>query len=503
MSDRNTRIRATQFRNLTLLPEDIKATNVLGSAMDGYIPSYDLATGEFTWIESSGGVSGSASYSVSFTNANLVSGILTVTHNLNVSHPVVVIYDNNSNEISPDEIIYVSVNSIQVDLSSFGTLSGTWYVRVIGGAISQIVIRDEDGDTKIQVEESADEDIIRFDIAGTEIANLQSDGIHGNLFKNTGLQNLLLNGDFEYWYSGTTSAPDGWTLNGTGATIVRESTEKKLGSYSAKITYGSDPAYIFQLIHSTRGIDYWKGRTITLSCWIKTSTASQARLFISDSILVTYSDYHSGSGNWELLTVTKTIDSSATFIRIACILNSSGSGYFDGVMVVEGNCPFIYSEHPEDHLYRQNIIGINPYDVVTSSDNSNFNGLTKNMNYAYPTNINQYLNFSLRIPVDLYGKSIVIDSFTVYYNTQANGDYIDLVRINYVGDDGIVVTILTHNDDIANGTNGDGNHDIIDTPLTINVDRPLNFYLVIAGTDTNTDVRFYSAVIKYHIKVHG
>jgi len=38
-------------------------------------------------------------------------------------------------------------------------------------------ITDDDNDTKIQVAESADEDIIRFDAAGTEIATISSTGI--------------------------------------------------------------------------------------------------------------------------------------------------------------------------------------------------------------------------------------------------------------------------------------------------------------------------------------
>jgi hypothetical protein len=37
-------------------------------------------------------------------------------------------------------------------------------------------LSDADNDTKIQVEESADEDIIRFDIAGTEVATLEGNG---------------------------------------------------------------------------------------------------------------------------------------------------------------------------------------------------------------------------------------------------------------------------------------------------------------------------------------
>ena len=37
---------------------------------------------------------------------------------------------------------------------------------------------DKDGNTKIQVEESADEDIIRFDIDGTQKMYIDSDGVH-------------------------------------------------------------------------------------------------------------------------------------------------------------------------------------------------------------------------------------------------------------------------------------------------------------------------------------
>jgi hypothetical protein len=39
------------------------------------------------------------------------------------------------------------------------------------------IIEDDDNDTKIQCEESADEDIIRFDVAGSEAMNIDSAGI--------------------------------------------------------------------------------------------------------------------------------------------------------------------------------------------------------------------------------------------------------------------------------------------------------------------------------------
>jgi len=44
-----------------------------------------------------------------------------------------------------------------------------------GGGGTAGLVQDTDGDTKIQVEESADEDIIRFDIGGTELMTLDAD----------------------------------------------------------------------------------------------------------------------------------------------------------------------------------------------------------------------------------------------------------------------------------------------------------------------------------------
>ena len=51
-------------------------------------------------------------------------------------------------------------------------IATTAYVQTELGALSSDSITDADGDTKIQVEESSDEDKIRFDIAGTEVAVL-------------------------------------------------------------------------------------------------------------------------------------------------------------------------------------------------------------------------------------------------------------------------------------------------------------------------------------------
>lgn len=78
-----------------------------------------------------GGVGGGGnSYTDSFVNADLTAGILAVTHNLATQVVHATIYDGSNNQVTPDEITLVNTNSLSVDLSSFGTISGTWNVKV-------------------------------------------------------------------------------------------------------------------------------------------------------------------------------------------------------------------------------------------------------------------------------------------------------------------------------------------------------------------------------------
>ncbi len=69
--------------------------------------------------------------------------------------------------------------------TAFYYFTGTGWLELLAGSVDQIA--DSDGDTKIQVEESADEDIIRFDLGGTEFFRMDSGRIDvvntgGNVF---------------------------------------------------------------------------------------------------------------------------------------------------------------------------------------------------------------------------------------------------------------------------------------------------------------------------------
>jgi len=100
----------------------------------------------------------------------------------------------------------------------------------------------------------------------------------------------------------------------------------------------------------------FRGRTVTFGAWIKTSTASHARIKIDDSTGATYSSYHTGSGSWEWLEVSRQIAAATTqfFIRIYADASPSIDGstivYISQPMLVfssvigEGNYQFRNNE---------------------------------------------------------------------------------------------------------------------------------------------------------------
>jgi hypothetical protein len=179
--------------------------------------------------------------------------------------------------------------------------------------------------------------ILHKDLTGGDLHNPKPDG-------SVNPTNLLSNGDFEVWTAGTSAAPDGWTLAGAAATVAQEATIIKLGTYSTKVTRVGNDCTIKQSIHTIKGINYWKGRTVTFGCWVYATVADRGFIQIFDGVGTTNSSKHTGDSTWQLLTVTRTIDSSATELTPYCyIVDGNTSAYFDGAMCVEGESAFAFS----------------------------------------------------------------------------------------------------------------------------------------------------------------
>jgi hypothetical protein len=76
-------------------------------------------------------IASTSSYYLSFVNATLAAGILTITHNLGHKYCAVTIADNSDKVIVPDEVTYTDANTVTVDLTSYGTITGTWRAWVL------------------------------------------------------------------------------------------------------------------------------------------------------------------------------------------------------------------------------------------------------------------------------------------------------------------------------------------------------------------------------------
>jgi hypothetical protein len=145
----------------------------------------------------------------------------------------------------------------------------------------------------------------------------------------------IVNGDFETWSGGPSSAPDSWPFDGASATIAREEVIIKSGTYSVKITRNGMDCWVSQNFAASLGINFWKGKTVTFGCWVYATVANRARIEIFDGVQDLLSSYHTGDSTWQYLTVTIVVSSSATTLTCYCtILSGDTSVYFDDASVL-------------------------------------------------------------------------------------------------------------------------------------------------------------------------
>lgn len=161
-------------------------------------------------------------------------------------------------------------------------------------------------------------------------------------------ENIILDfGNFEDWENGASSVPTEYTLSGTGAAVARESSIVKFGNYSAKITSGSAAAELYRDVEGL--VSHYIGRKFTYGAWVRCSTASKARIQINDGVGTSSSSYHTGSGEWEFLEVTRDLDGSATRLRIInAVAATLIVAYFDGSILCEGDT--LFTELSDDDI---------------------------------------------------------------------------------------------------------------------------------------------------------
>jgi hypothetical protein len=156
---------------------------------------------------------------------------------------------------------------------------------------------------------------------------------------------LIANGNFEVWSNGTNTIPDGWKKNGVGSSISRDAVNFYSGLYSASITRSG--AHVF-FRFSIPGFAYYQGKDITAGAWVKASVATQVRVAIQDGTGGSAGSFHSGGGDWEFLTVTRTVNGSATALQFDLQIIADGTINVDGAVMVEGTS--VASTDPADYI---------------------------------------------------------------------------------------------------------------------------------------------------------
>lgn len=108
-----------------IIPDEVTAF----SANTAYIDLTTFAPLNNTWKTTIiGGYN--RTYTTTFNYGSLSGGVLAVTHNLNSQYVTVTVYDDNDNQIIPDDVTAVSSTSLDIDLNSYGVISSTWKVTV-------------------------------------------------------------------------------------------------------------------------------------------------------------------------------------------------------------------------------------------------------------------------------------------------------------------------------------------------------------------------------------
>ncbi len=147
-------------------------------------------------------------------------------------------------------------------------------------------------------------------------------------------------------------APDSWSLVGTSATMERSNTYTRRDlPWSLKITRSGTDCTLRQsigLLDNGVNDDSLRGEEVTATFWVWSAVPSQVRAQIYDGVATTSGSYHTGGGGWEELSVSATISTTASDVRIQLSVEGSNTA----VYVSEGYA--VETDSMDDTVRRDN-----------------------------------------------------------------------------------------------------------------------------------------------------
>jgi hypothetical protein len=183
--------------------------------------------------------------------------------------------------------------------------------------------------------------------------------------------NLLCNGSMDVWQRGNgpftiggVYGTDRWMGAPAGTdtlSISKDTANVDVGSNAcAACTFvlgtGAGTTQFRQYLLITTDPYPLRGRTISLSLRVRTSTANAVRAsVVSDGTgaVQLWSGFHTGGGAYETLTVTYSVPTNATYVGVMATFTASCTAYVDNAMLVVGSQAANYVPmHPADDLAR-------------------------------------------------------------------------------------------------------------------------------------------------------
>jgi hypothetical protein len=199
----------------------------------------------------------------------------------------------------------------------------------------------------------ADGTIATTDLANSAVTNVK-------LGPDAARFNMLVNGGFEFWargagpFSANGYCSDRWIITKQGTDTLSVSLNNVIANLDTKsnrsaacnftLGSGAGQTALSQPLKAQDGYVF-SGSVIALSIRVKASVASAVRIAIWDqtALLNTFSGFHSGSGNYETLTVVYTVPATTAHIEPTVYFAASGTFYLDNAMLVIGSVPADYA----------------------------------------------------------------------------------------------------------------------------------------------------------------
>jgi len=144
--------------------------------------------------------------------------------------------------------------------------------------------------------------------------------------------------------------PYGWHIIGKDMEIFRENDLTKSGAYSVGLKRNGTNCKLYCDFTVEKGIRYWRGKTVTLNCWVYADEPEKARIYITDGVSETItSPFHPGDSSWRLMEVTTTIGKKAKEAGVCLQVEGDDACiYFDKAMILDHSAKALYEEQCVD-----------------------------------------------------------------------------------------------------------------------------------------------------------